>query len=92
MEIIREENGIFLVRVRVHYFIVRHDPTNNRTYAAHRSDIVKGFEPRSAEGFTPEAVKRVAKARNINTGLSYYHEVLRGMKRADMLQHAKAAN
>lgn len=86
LKIIKSKDSIFLVQIAEKYYIVRHDPSVNRTYAAHHTDIVKGFEPRSAYGFTEKSVQKVAKARTLKTACTYFTETLRHRSRADNIK------
>lgn len=86
LKIIKSKDGIFLVQIDDDFYVVRHDPSVKRTYAVHRTDIIKGFEPRSAYGFTENAVKKVAKPRTMKTGRVYYAEVVRQKNRADEIK------
>lgn len=83
MEIIRQFDGVFCVRLGKRYHVVRHDPKTNTTSAVHRADIVKGFDPKTAEGFTAAAVKAVSKPRKMTTAIKYWNETLRYLGRAD---------
>lgn len=86
MKIIKQKDCVFLVQIGAKYHIVRHDPRQNMTYAIHHTDVIKGFEPRSAQGFNEAAVRHVSKPRTLKTGQAYFNEACRHLSRADSIK------